>query len=478
MRGGRIVLLVIGVLLAMSAVGLMAVGSVGLWAHTFLRDDAGFLTTDTTELASDGYAITAEDIDLPATAADWGTWRDRLDVRLTATSTAGADVFVGVGPEDDVRAYLTDVAHDRVRTIGPGETTYDRVQGTATPQAPGEQTFWTASQAGPGSQTLTWAAESGRWSFVIMNADGSQGVDITARAGARTDLLLPLSVAVLVGGLLLLGVAATLVVLALRPDQRAAVVPVASVPGRTASTAYPLALRGHFDPTVSRWQWLVKWLLLIPHFLVLAVLWLVFVVLTVVAGFAILFTGRYPRAIFDLNVGILRWAWRVSFYGYSMLGTDRYPPFSLEEDDYPAQLTIVYPERLSRGLVLVKWWLLAIPHYLIVAVLTGVWLTWSLAISNDTSWEITFAGGLIGLLALIAGVVLLFRGRYPDGLFDLLMGFNRWVYRVIAYAALMTDVYPPFRLDGGAEEPPVVIPPPPTPGPADTEHPRPTPVSG
>jgi hypothetical protein len=478
MRGGRIVLLVVGVLLAMTAVGLMAVGSVGLWAHSFLRDDAGFLTTESTELASDGYAITAEDIDLPATAADWGTWRDRLEVRLTATSSAGADVFVGVGPEDDVRAYLTDVAHDQVRTIGPGETIYDGVQGTATPEPPGEQTFWTASQAGPGSQTLTWAAESGRWSFVIMNADGSEGVDITAQAGARTDLLLPISVAVLVGGLLLLGVAATLVVLALRPDQRAGVVPVASVPARTASTAYPVALRGHLDPTVGRWQWLVKWLLLIPHFLVLAVLWLVFVVLTVVAGFAILFTGRYPRGIFDFNVAVLRWSWRVSFYGYGVLGTDQYPPFALDGVEHPAELTVAYPERLSRGLVLVKWWLLAIPHYLIVGVLTGGGVGWTMAATEDSSWQVSYAGGLIGLLALIAGFVLLFRARYPQGLFDLLMGFNRWVYRVIAYAALMTDVYPPFRLDGGAEEPPVAPPPPPTPGPADTEHPRPTPVSG
>ena len=212
----------------------------------------------------------------------------------------------------------------------------------------------------------------------------------------------------------------------------------------TPQVPYPLSLSGELDSRLSRWQWLFKWLLAIPHFVVLLFLWIGFVLSTVVAGFAILFTGRYPRGIFDFNLGVLRWSWRVAFYTYSALGTDKYPPFSLADDpDYPARLHVEYPDRLSRGLVLVKWWLLAIPHYLIVSIFTG------------GAWGV---GGLVGLLVLIAGFALLFTGRYPRSLYDLAMGLNRWSFRVVAYAGLMTDTYPPFRLDQGSTEPPAAEP--------------------
>ena len=139
-----------------------------------------------------------------------------------------------------------------------------------------------------------------------------------------------------------------------------------------ADRPYPSKLVAELDPSTSRWLWLVKWLLVIPHFVVLFFLWIATVVLTIVAGFAILFTGRYPRKIFDFNVGVFRWTWRVSYYAIGAFGTDRYPPFSLRPDSsYPADFQVEYPDTLSRGLVLIKWWLLALPHYCIVAFFAG-----------------------------------------------------------------------------------------------------------
>jgi hypothetical protein len=201
-----------------------------------------------------------------------------------------------------------------------------------------------------------------------------------------------------------------------------------------------------YPERLNRWLPLVKWFLVIPHYIILTVLSFAASVVYILAFFAILFTGRYPRGLFDFSLGVFRWAANVN--GYTRLLRDEYPPFSLQPTDYavqlsldcdeyldehssfslrptgyPIQLELEYPERLSRWKIFLKW-LFAIPHLVVLYVLL-------------------FAQSIAVLLAFFA---ILFTGRYPRGLFDFVVGVERWTWRVNAYLSLLTDAYPPFSL--------------------------------
>jgi hypothetical protein len=520
--------LVIGCLLLLPGLGLL-LGGAGLGiTYAVGRDSAGYLSGSLPTLRSPTPAITAEDVAVQ-TGPDVPNWVfDRLDVevRLTATpATAGRAVFVGIGDAARVSSYLNGVAHDEIVDITDPFTRGDRTAvlrsspGASTVAPPASQSFWAVTADGTGQQELTWRVTDGRWAVVIMNADGSPGVDVAATMGVRAGFLIPLSLVMLGVGLVLTGLAVALIIRGAGgsrsgsgypgggagypayPAQSAYAQPGVptdgTVPPPPASAAYavgdpsaaapptwgartravsPGRLDARLDEPLSRWLWLLKWLLVIPHLFVLAFLWLAFWVVTVIAFFAILFTGQYPRGLFEFNLGVLRWSWRVSYYANGAFATDRYPPFSMGfEPDYPATLDIAYPERLSRGLVLVKWWLLAIPHYIIVGLIVGGGWAWNRSRDGGAHLE-SFGWGLLSLLVLVAGLSLLFADRYPRALFDLVIGLNRWVYRVVAYAALRTDVYPPFQLDvGGAVSPPPPPPPPPVSGSADTGRVEPPP---
>jgi hypothetical protein len=404
-----------------------------------------------------------------------------------------------------VDRYLDSVDHSELREVhsDPFSAEYRDIPGTEAPAEPASQDFWTESASGPGTQTIDFGIRAGDWSVVVMNADASEDVSVDLSAGVRSGLLWPLAIGLLIGGaILFLGGVALIVAGALGMGRRGPsavggpgapgaplagssgagpVVPTDGTPppgggamlasdSLPENRAYPARLYGELDPTVSRALWLVKWLLAIPHYILLFFLWFALIITTIISGFAILFTGRYPPALFHFAVGVVRWNWRVSFYAYSALGTDRYPPFTLERTDYPADFDVDYPERLSNGLVLVKWWLLVIPHLLVISALAGGAWAWS------TSWPGRWTGwqgqdgwwgsdnwwgagwwnngiSVLTALVLIAAVILLFTGRYQRPVFDLVMGINRWVYRVITYAVLLRDEYPPFRLDQGPSEP-------------------------
>jgi len=208
---------------------------------------------------------------------------------------------------------------------------------------------------------------------------------------------------------------------------------------------------GELAPRLSRWLWLLKMFLIVPHVIALAVLWAAVIVVTPIAAIAILATGRYPRPLWDFTTGVLRWHWRVGFYSYAALGTDQYPPFTLARTGHPAEIEVDYPERLSRGLVLVKW-VLAVPHLIIVGLIVADLLLYPWSGGTATAGQPASGYSILNLLVVIAGVFLLITGTYPRSLFDFVMGLNRWMLRVIVYVALLRDEYPPFRLDAGDDQ--------------------------
>jgi hypothetical protein len=456
MKAGRIVAVVAAALVAVLGVGILLAGGTLVWAHGTQRDSRGYYTSPVVRLDTATSAITAAvDLDDLPGDRDWLADHPVGTVRIRAESRQERPLFVGIAPTAEVRSWLAGVAHERVRgaNFDPFVARTALVRGGRIAEPPGEQEFWAVSATGSGPQQVRWATERGRWTAVVMNADATPGIAVAADVGARTAVLLPIGIGAILAGLVLLAGAAAAMIWAFRGHRPLATAPL--VPG-----TYPVRLDGHFDPTTGRWLWLVKWLLLVPHLVVLALLWLAVAVITPVAGVCILITGRYPRPLFDFTVGVVRWTWRVSFYGLSAFGTDRYPPFGLHPDPmYPADLTVPYPERLSRGLVLVKWWLLALPQYVVVALFAGGW-----GVGWTDGPRFLGSTGIIGILALLGVVILAFTGRYPDGVFDVVMGMNRWCYRVLTYVLLLRDEYPPFRLDQGGADPgslPYVPPPPP-----------------
>jgi hypothetical protein len=489
-KTGSISMLVLGILLSILGLAAVAGGAVASVVGSAQGD--GYLNSGTARFSVGSLALTSPRLDAMGEGTPARLPFDVGTLRLRATAVdPGKAVFIGIASQADADRYLSGVHHSELLDVqrSPFRAEYRDIPGTDVPTLPAGQTFWKASASGPGQQELTWNLAAGSWTIVLMNADASPGVDAQLQAGFRSDLIRPAATGLLVGGIAALVIGVPLLVLGAMglgrhagpppsgpgpepyrsagpglPQSSGAMMPPAVPPGvqppahplavpPADRAPYPARLVGELDPALSRWMWLVKWFLAIPHFIVLFFLWFAFAVTTIVAGFAILFTGHYPRPLFDFNVGVLRWNWRVAFYAYAAVGTDLYPPFTLARTNYPADFEVDYPQRLSRGLVLIKWWLLAIPHLLIVAVLAGATWTWR---ADAGDFGATYERGrglsLLGLLVLIAAVALLFTGRYLRPLFDLILGVNRWIYRVAAYTALMRDEYPPFRLDQGPRD--------------------------
>jgi hypothetical protein len=198
---GQVAAAIGGGLLALLAAALMVSGAIVALAYAFARDDDGYFTSPTERVVTVTPAITGEGLDLGDVHGNAGDWlADAIDVtaRVTVSAPGGEPLFVGIGPESDVDAYLARVAHDEVTDVHGGDVSYRRSSGADRAAPPAAQRFWAASAQGPGRQTVTWRPDSGRWSAVVMRFDGRAGVEADVSVGARSR-------AVLWAGFLLIG---------------------------------------------------------------------------------------------------------------------------------------------------------------------------------------------------------------------------------------------------------------------------------
>ena len=219
MRPAKIVAIVIGVLLILISLGFLGSGGFLMWLGG-RADSDGFLSVTQNHLSSSGYALASPNVELNFGSGDWLPGGGLVEIRATSSGTA--PIFVGIGPSDQVAAYLNGVAYDEVTNLGWFHSSVDLVphQGGAPASPPGQQAFWAAKQEGSGTQAVQWTVQSGSWTAVLMNADGSAPVSANLRLGARLGFLLPVGIGVTAAGVVLLAVGILLVALGARRSRR------------------------------------------------------------------------------------------------------------------------------------------------------------------------------------------------------------------------------------------------------------------
>jgi hypothetical protein len=215
---GRVILIVLGSIGVLVGLAMLVGGGFLLWADRTQRED-GYLTTPTERFATPTYALTRSRLEVDTEGAGWvlnESWFGKI--RIRGESSGDKTLFIGIGPQAEVARYLGTVAHANVQDIDfdPFRATYLSVSGGAPQEPPTEQSFWAASASGVGTQTLTWKVREGDWSVVLMNADGSRGVAADVDLGAKLSFLLWVAIGLLIGGVLVCGGSAALIVLAAR----------------------------------------------------------------------------------------------------------------------------------------------------------------------------------------------------------------------------------------------------------------------
>lgn len=173
-------------------------------------------------------------------------------------------------------------------------------------------------------------------------------------------------------------------------------------------------------PRLSRLLIFIKWLLILPHALILWLYGTLMSIVTFIAFFAILITGRYPADLWNIAWGYVRWNARVGVY--TGLLRDEYPPFG--EAPYPLDLRLERPEQQSRLQLFVRW--VAIIPLALWMSLIGLWLA---------------------ILMIAAFFMILIGGNISENVFAQIVAINRYALKIEVYMALLTDTWPGFSLD-------------------------------
>lgn len=213
--GTRIILFVVGGFITLIAVGLLVGGGALFWLNT-RHTVNGFITTSSHPLTTASYAMAFQhlNIEVGDVVGDWGVWRpspgDFVTIKITVSSNdPSKNVFIGIAKASDAMSYLSDVEYDELTRFSVSssrtlEVEYTAHSGDTIPSAPTTHTFWTASRHEAGTQTLEWSPEAGNYWIVLMNEDGSKGVDSTISLGAKIPLLSTLGSMLLAGGIIAL----------------------------------------------------------------------------------------------------------------------------------------------------------------------------------------------------------------------------------------------------------------------------------
>jgi hypothetical protein len=222
---GKIVLLIIGILVLLLTAGLLFAGSALVWASDNLTDDDGFFNTSSIILERDSYALVVPSINIDVEMAGLWEWSDFFTLKIEGSSNESSGrIFLGVASEADIDSYLGGVEYDEISTFtihpddeAPYNITFTRRPGSSTPANPVAQSFWIVSASGAGTQSLEWSPESiGSYSVVLMNEDGSRGIDQSVVVGAKVPLVFAVGVGLLGGGVVGLVIGGLMIFLAVR----------------------------------------------------------------------------------------------------------------------------------------------------------------------------------------------------------------------------------------------------------------------